>query len=69
MAAFAIYLTEVYTTEQIYRMVRLAFGIAAALGLLWAVIAPGKAFVAGGIREGAFLGIFRQETVHTFWPF
>lgn len=58
VVAFAAYLAQIYSIEQLFRMVGLLFGAAAAIGLLWAVVAPGKAFLAGGLREGAFVGIY-----------
>lgn len=58
LIAFAVYLTQLYSIEQLLRMLGLLFGVAAAIGLLWALVAPGKAFLAGGLREGAFVGIY-----------
>lgn len=59
--AFSFYLSQVYSAESLFRLIGLTFGMAAFLGLILALVAPSYAFIAGGIREGAFIGIFSDK--------
>lgn len=61
MVAYTVYMTESHSEGKMFRQIGLVFGVAAALGLVWAVIMPSRAFVEGGIRAGAFIGIFADK--------
>lgn len=58
---FAIYLAYIYDVRKLFTLVGYTISLCALVGLIWAIISPDQAFVAGGIREGAFLGIFVEK--------
>lgn len=61
MVVFTFYLVQMYSVEQLFRMIGLIMGGAAVLGLILAIISPSQAFVSGGLRGGAFVGIFSDK--------
>ncbi|MDB6142687.1 MAG: putative O-antigen polymerase protein [Pseudomonas sp.] len=58
---FAGFITYNYSIERITFMLGCAIGIAALIGLIFALIMPSVAFISGGIRDGAFKGIFAEK--------
>lgn len=52
---------EFFEPASLLKLCARAIGIAGALGLLYAVVAPGDAFIAEGGRQNAFLGIFADK--------
>ncbi|MCU0091335.1 O-antigen ligase family protein [Pseudomonas koreensis] len=58
---FAGFLAYNYSLEKITFMLGCAIGIAALIGLLLAVVMPEVAFLSGGIRDGAFKGVFAEK--------
>ncbi|MGL6244452.1 O-antigen ligase family protein [Pseudomonas sp.] len=58
---FAGFIAYNYSLEKITFMLGCAIGVAALIGLILAVVMPSAAFVSGGIREGAFKGIFSEK--------
>jgi len=61
MVFFAGFLAYNYSLEKITFMLGCAIGLAALIGLILAVIMPDVAFLSGGIRDGAFKGIFAEK--------
>lgn len=67
LAAFTIMVFVVYTLvktfepQSLLRFFVYAIGIAALIGLLEAVFAPSRAFIDGGIRDGAFTGMYYDK--------
>ena len=58
---FAGFIAYNYPLEKITFMLGCAIGVAALIGLILAVFMPGVAFLSGGIRDGAFKGIFAEK--------
>lgn len=58
---FAGFIAYNYSLEKIAFMLGCAIGVAALLGLILALLMPSVAFISGGIREGAFRGIFSEK--------
>jgi O-antigen ligase len=58
---FAGFIAYNYTLEKITFMLGCAIGVAALIGLMLAVVMPDVAFLSGGIRDGAFKGIFAEK--------
>ncbi|MGH8386262.1 MAG: O-antigen ligase family protein [Pseudomonas sp.] len=58
---FAGFIAYNYSLEKITFMLGCAIGAAALIGLIVALLMPSVAFIAGGIREGAFRGIFAEK--------
>lgn len=58
---FAGFIAYNYPLEKITFMLGCAIGAAALIGLILAVVMPGVAFLSGGIRDGAFKGIFAEK--------
>lgn len=58
---FAGFIAYNYSIEKITFMLGCAIGVAALIGLIFAVIMPHAAFVSGGIRDGAFKGIYSEK--------
>ncbi|WP_397448285.1 O-antigen ligase family protein [Pseudomonas sp. NA-150] len=61
VVSFAGFIAYHYSLEKIAFMFGCVIGAAALLGLIFAVIRPDLAFIAGGIRDGAFKGIFSEK--------
>jgi O-antigen ligase len=58
---FAGFIAYNYPLEKITFMLGCAIGLAALIGLILAVVMPSAAFLSGGIRDGAFKGIFTEK--------
>lgn len=58
---FAGFISYNYSIERITFMLGCAIGVAALIGLVFAVIMPDVAFISGGIRDGAFKGILTEK--------
>lgn len=58
---FAGFITYNYSIEKITFVLGCAIGIAALIGLIFALIMPSVAFISGGIRDGAFKGIYPEK--------
>lgn len=58
---FAGFVAYNYSLEKISFMLGCTLGIAAFIGLICALILPEIAFISGGIRDGAFKGIFPEK--------
>jgi len=58
---FAGFITYNYSIEKITFVLGCVIGIAALIGLVFALIMPSVAFISGGIRDGAFKGIFSEK--------
>lgn len=58
---FAGFIAWNYPLEKIVYMLGCAIGAAAFIGLILAVVMPDVAFLSGGIRDGAFKGIFAEK--------
>lgn len=58
---FAGYLSRFYTIETIFTYIGYIVAFTALAGLVKAVIFPADSFVAGGLREGAFLGVYFEK--------
>ncbi|MHC8344586.1 O-antigen ligase family protein [Pseudomonas sp. RT6P73] len=58
---FAGFIAYNYPLEKITFMLGCAIGVAALIGLMLAVVMPDVAFLSGGIRDGAFKGIFAEK--------
>ncbi|WP_053160206.1 O-antigen ligase [Pseudomonas sp. P1.8] len=58
---FAGFIAYNYSVEKIAFMLGCIIGAAALMGLIFALIRPDIAFIAGGIRDGAFKGIFPEK--------
>ncbi|MET0845197.1 MAG: O-antigen ligase family protein [Pseudomonas sp.] len=58
---FAGFIAYNYPLEKITFMLGCAIGMAALIGLMLAVVKPDVAFLSGGIRDGAFKGIFAEK--------
>ncbi|MGP1831946.1 O-antigen ligase family protein [Shewanella frigidimarina] len=58
---FAAYLTRYYTVDKIFLYLGYVIGLCAFVGVIRAIIFPESAFVSGGLREGAFLGIYVEK--------
>ncbi|WP_371355768.1 O-antigen ligase family protein [Pseudomonas chlororaphis] len=58
---FAGFIAYNYPLEKITFMLGCAIGVAALLGLILAVVMPDYAFLSGGIRDGAFKGVFAEK--------
>lgn len=58
---FAGFIAYNYPLERITFMLGCAIGAAALIGLILAVVMPDVAFLSGGIRDGAFKGIFAEK--------
>lgn len=58
---FAGFIAYNYPLEKITFMLGCAIGVAALIGLILAVVMPSAAFLSGGIRDGAFKGIFTEK--------
>ncbi|KAA0980645.1 O-antigen ligase [Pseudomonas sp. ANT_J28] len=58
---FAGFIAYNYSIEKIAFMLGCVIGAAALIGLIFALIRPDIAFISGGIRDGAFKGIFPEK--------
>ncbi|MGE8150078.1 O-antigen ligase family protein [Pseudomonas vancouverensis] len=58
---FAGFIAYNYSVERIAFMLGCMIGAVALMGLIFAVLRPDIAFIAGGIRDGAFKGIFAEK--------
>ncbi|MFW9082004.1 O-antigen ligase family protein [Pseudomonas sp. P2757] len=58
---FAGFIAYHYSLEKIAFVFGCVIGAAALVGLIFAVIRPDIAFISGGIRDGAFKGIFAEK--------
>ncbi|VVP82004.1 hypothetical protein PS918_02390 [Pseudomonas fluorescens] len=58
---FAGFIAYNYSLEKITFMLGCAIGVAALIGLILALLMPSVAFISGGIRDGAFKGIFSEK--------
>ena len=58
---FAGFIAYRYSLERIAFLFGCVIGAAALVGLIFALIRPDIAFIAGGIRDGAFRGIFAEK--------
>ncbi|BCX68691.1 O-antigen ligase family protein [Pseudomonas izuensis] len=58
---FGGYVAYNYSLEKISFMLGCTLGVAALIGLICALILPDIAFISGGIRDGAFKGIFPEK--------
>lgn len=58
---FAGFIAYNYPLEKITFMLGCTIGVAALVGLILAVIMPDVAFLSGGLRDGAFKGIFAEK--------
>ena len=58
---FAGFVAYNYSIERIAFLFGCVIGAAALVGLIFAVIRPDLAFISGGIRDGAFKGIFAEK--------
>ncbi|MHC8314010.1 O-antigen ligase family protein [Pseudomonas sp. LB3P31] len=58
---FAGFIAYNYSLEKIAFILGSVIGAAALVGLIFAVIRPDIAFISGGIRDGAFKGIFPEK--------
>ncbi|WP_426201257.1 O-antigen ligase family protein [Pseudomonas sp. TWP3-1] len=58
---FAGFIAYHYSLEKIAFVLGCVIGAAALVGLIFAVIRPDIAFISGGIRDGAFKGIFAEK--------
>ncbi|TBN41563.1 O-antigen ligase [Pseudomonas sp. BGI-2] len=58
---FAGFIAYNYPLEKITFMLGCAIGVAALIGLMLAVVMPDVAFLSGGIRDGAFKGVFAEK--------
>ncbi|WP_397431968.1 O-antigen ligase family protein [Pseudomonas chlororaphis] len=58
---FAGFIAYNYPLEKITFMLGCAIAVAALLGLILAVVMPDYAFLSGGIRDGAFKGVFAEK--------
>jgi O-antigen ligase len=58
---FAGFIAYNYSLEKITFMLGCAIGVAALIGLIFAVIMPSVSFISGGIRDGAFKGIYPEK--------
>ncbi|WP_338581150.1 O-antigen ligase family protein [Pseudomonas sp. MAG733B] len=58
---FAGFIAYNYPLEKITYMLGCAIGVAAMIGLILAVVMPDVAFLSGGIRDGAFKGVFAEK--------
>lgn len=58
---FAGFIAWHYSLERIAFMLGCVIGAAALMGLIFAVIRPDIAYISGGIRDGAFKGIFSEK--------
>lgn len=61
LMSFAAYLTRFYSIDVLYKMIGYIIALTAFIGLCKAVISPSEAFVSGGIREGAFTGMYVEK--------
>ena len=61
VVSFAGFIVYNYRIERIAFMLGCLIGAIALMGLIFAVIRPDIAFIAGGIRDGAFKGIFAEK--------
>ncbi|MFY0731797.1 O-antigen ligase family protein [Pseudomonas sp. NFX15] len=61
VVCFAGFLAYNYSVERIAFMFGCVIGVVALMGLILAVIKPDIAFISGGIRDGAFKGIFAEK--------
>ncbi len=60
---FAGFIAWRYSIERIAFLFGCVIGAAALVGLIFAVIRPDIAFISGGIRDGAFRGVFAERTL------
>lgn len=58
---FAGFIAWRYSLERIAFLFGCVIGAAALVGLIFAVIRPDIAFISGGIRDGAFRGVFAEK--------
>ena len=58
---FAGFIAWRYSLERIAFLFGCVIGLAALVGLIFAVIRPDIAFISGGIRDGAFRGVFAEK--------
>ena len=58
---FAGYLSRFYTIKTIFTYLGFLIALTAIIGLMRAVLFPSEAFLDGGIRDGAFLGMFQEK--------
>jgi len=58
---FAGFIAWRYSIERIAFLFGCVIGAAALVGLIFAVIRPDIAFISGGIRDGAFRGVFAEK--------
>jgi O-antigen ligase len=58
---FAGFIAYNYSLEKISFMLGCTIGAAALIGLICALVLPDIAFISGGIRDGAFKGIFTEK--------
>lgn len=61
VVCFAGFIAYNYSIERIALMLGCVIGAVALMGLIFAVINPDIAFITGGIRDGAFKGIFAEK--------
>ena len=61
VVAFTLYLSSIYTPDVIFKTIAYTIAFCALIGLIKAVISPSTTFVAGGLRDGAFLGIYVEK--------
>ena len=57
----AYHLAEKYSAEYIFRVIGLTVGAVAFMGLLLAVFWSDAAFLSGGLRDGAFIGLLTDK--------
>jgi O-antigen ligase len=58
---FAGYLSRFYTIKTMFTCLGYIIALTAVIGLIRAALFPSEAFLAGGIREGAFIGMFVEK--------
>tara|TARA_R110001583_G_scaffold3732_1_gene22924 strand:- start:769 stop:2037 length:1269 start_codon:yes stop_codon:yes gene_type:complete len=61
MVFFAGYLSRFYTITTIFTYLGYLIALTAVIGLMRAILFPSEAFLNGGIRDGAFLGMFIEK--------
>lgn len=58
---FAYFISKQYTIERFVEIYCIIIGVAASIGIVIAVAFPSLVFVDGGLRDGAFIGIFQEK--------
>lgn len=61
VVSFTLYLSSIYTADVILKTIAYTIAFCALVGLIKAIISPDTSFVTGGLREGAFLGIYVEK--------